>query len=68
MDTNVPRTIQNLYWGQKAMVRLQFAKEVDIERGVRQVRALSPPPPPQKKKKKNTNKKCNLYTEPIFRG
>ena len=57
MDTKDLRVIQNLYWEQKAVVRLQEgnSEEFSIERGVRQGCVLSP-------------KLFNMYTEPIFRA
>ena len=53
--TYVAGIIQNLYWEQKAVVRLQNgnSEAFNIERGVRQGCVLSP-------------KLFNLYTEPIF--
>ena len=56
MDKKDLRIIQNLYWEQKAVVRLQNGNSdaSNIERGVRQGCVLSP-------------KLFNLYTEPIFR-
>ena len=55
MDKKDLRIIQNLYWEQKAVVRLQNGNSdaFNIERGVRQGCVLSP-------------KLFNLYTEPIF--
>ena len=56
IDKKDLRIIQNLYWEQKAVVRLQNgnSEAFNIERGVRQGCVLSP-------------KLFNLYTEPIFR-
>ena len=56
MDKKDLRIIQNLYWEQKAVVRLQngSSEAFNIERGVRQGCLLSP-------------KLFNLHTEPIFR-
>ena len=56
MDKKDLRIIQNLYWEQKAVVRLQNGNSdaFNIERGVRKGCVLSP-------------KQFNLYTEPIFR-
>jgi len=56
MDKKDLRIIRNLYWEQKAMIRLQEgnSEEFSIERGVRQGCVLSP-------------KLFNMYTEPIFR-
>ena len=56
MDKKDLRIIQNLYWEQKAVVRLQNgnSESFNIERAVRQGCVLSP-------------KLFNLYTEPIFR-
>ena len=55
MDKKDLRTIQNLYWEQKAVVPLQNGNSevFNIERGVRQGCLLSP-------------KLFNLFTEPIF--
>ena len=57
MDKKDLRVIQNLYWEQMAVVRLQEgnSEEFRIERGVRQGCVLSP-------------KLFNMYTEPIFRA
>ena len=56
IDKKDLRIIQNLYWEQKAVVRLQNgnSEAFNIERGVRQGCVLSP-------------KLFNLCTEPIFR-
>ena len=56
MDKKDLRIMQNLYWEQKSVVRLQNwnSDAFDIERGVRQGCVLSP-------------KLFNLYTESIFR-
>ena len=55
MDRKDQRIIQNLYWEQKAVVRLQvgYSEEFDIERGVRQGCMLAP-------------NLFNQYTEPIY--